>query len=101
MILQFSSTSSSSQQRKKRRHPDAADVSVSESSSSSSSYPYQFKTSLEILQLISQEFSTKDISKELALSPNTVDTHRKNLMRKLQVKNSIGLVKFAIKNNLV
>ncbi|MFD0963000.1 response regulator [Pseudofulvibacter geojedonensis] len=64
--------------------------------------PYNItKRELEILQLISQEFSTKDISKELALSPNTVDTHRKKLMRKLQVKNSIGLVKFAIKNNLV
>jgi len=59
------------------------------------------KRELQILQLISQEYSTKDISAELALSPNTVDTHRKKLMRKLQVKNSIGLVKFAIKNNLV
>lgn len=64
--------------------------------------PYNItKRELEILKLISQEYSTKDISKELALSPNTVDTHRKKLMRKLQVKNSIGLVKFAIKNNLV
>lgn len=64
--------------------------------------PYNItKRELEILQLISQEYSTKDISHELALSPNTVDTHRKKLMRKLQVKNSIGLVKFAIKNNLV
>lgn len=59
------------------------------------------KREMEILQLIAQEYSTKEIGRELTLSTNTVDTHRKKLMRKLQVKNSIGLVKYAIKNNLV
>lgn len=59
------------------------------------------KREMQILQLIAQEYSTKEIGQELTLSTNTVDTHRKKLMRKLQVKNSIGLVKYAIKNNLV
>lgn len=56
---------------------------------------------LEILKLISQEYSGKEISEELFISSNTVETHRKNLIKKLNVKNTIGLVKYAIKNNLI
>lgn len=56
---------------------------------------------IEILKLISMEFSGKEISKELFISANTVETHRKNLIKKLNVKNTIGLVKYAIKNKLI
>ncbi len=56
---------------------------------------------LEILKLISLEYSGKEIGEELFISSNTVETHRKNLIRKLNVKNTIGLVKYAIKNNLI
>jgi len=56
---------------------------------------------MEILNLISQEKSGKDISEELDISINTVETHRKNLMKKLKVKSSVGLVMFAAKNNLI
>lgn len=56
---------------------------------------------LEILKLISQEYSGKEIGEELFISSNTVETHRKNLIKKLNVKNTIGLVKYAIKNNLI
>lgn len=56
---------------------------------------------LDIIILISLEYSGKEISEELFISTNTVETHRKNIMRKLNVKNSIGLVKYAIKNNLI
>ena len=56
---------------------------------------------LEILKLISQEYSGKEISEELFISSNTVETHRKNLIKKLNVKNTIGLVKYAIKHNLI
>lgn len=56
---------------------------------------------LEILKLISKEYSGKEISEELFISTNTVETHRKNLIKKLNVKNTIGLVKFAIRNNLI
>lgn len=56
---------------------------------------------LEIIKLISLEYSGKEISAELSISTNTVETHRKNLVRKLNVKNTIGLVKFAIKHNLI
>ncbi len=56
---------------------------------------------LEILKLISREYSGKEISEALFISTNTVETHRKNLIKKLNVKNTIGLVKFAIRNNLI
>lgn len=56
---------------------------------------------LEIIKLISLEYSGKEISEELSISTNTVETHRKNLVKKLNVKNSIGLVKFALKHNLI
>ena len=56
---------------------------------------------LEIITLISLEFSGKEISELLFISTNTVETHRKNIMRKLEAKNTIGLVKYALKNNLI
>lgn len=56
---------------------------------------------LEILRLISMEYSGTQISDELHISPNTVETHRKNLIRKLNVKSTIGLVKYALKHKLI
>jgi two-component system invasion response regulator UvrY len=56
---------------------------------------------IEILRLIAQEYSTKEIGSQLFISVNTVETHRKNLMRKLKVKNAIGLALYAHKNQLV
>lgn len=43
----------------------------------------------------------KDIASALDLSPKTVDTHRAHLMRKLEINDLPGLVKFAIKNHLI
>ncbi|RTY95191.1 response regulator transcription factor [Flavobacterium sp. GT3R68] len=56
---------------------------------------------LEILKLISLEYSGKEISEELFISTHTVESHRKNLIKKLNVKNTIGLVKYAVLNNLI
>lgn len=56
---------------------------------------------LVIIKLIALEYSGKMISEKLFISTNTVETHRKNLLKKLNVKSSIGLVKYAIKNNLI
>ncbi|MTH15470.1 response regulator transcription factor [Flavobacterium sp. LC2016-01] len=56
---------------------------------------------LEIVKLISLEYSGKEISEQLFISINTVETHRKNIMKKLHIKNTIGLVKYALKNNLI
>jgi len=56
---------------------------------------------LEILNYICEERSGKDIGQILKISPNTVETHRKNLMKKINVKSTVGLVLFATKHNLV
>ncbi|QSW88148.1 MULTISPECIES: response regulator transcription factor [Flavobacterium] len=56
---------------------------------------------MEIVTLICLEYSGKEISEQLFISQNTVETHRKNIMKKLNIKNTIGLVKYALKNNLI
>lgn len=56
---------------------------------------------IEIITLIALEYSGKEISEQLFISTNTVETHRKNIMKKLQAKSTISLVKFALKNNLI
>ena len=58
------------------------------------------KREQEILQLIAQEDTTPEIADKLFLSPHTVDTHRKNLLSKLNVRNSAGRVKDAMQNKI-
>lgn len=55
----------------------------------------------EILRLIAEGYSNKEIGEKLFISHRTVDTHRTNLMKKLSVHNIAGLIKFAIKAGLV
>lgn len=55
----------------------------------------------EILQLIVDGFTSKEIAKKLYISPRTVDTHRANLMQKLKLNNIAELVRYAIENELV
>ncbi len=56
---------------------------------------------LEVLKLIALEHSNTEIADLLFISPKTVETHRKNLMRKIEVKNSLGVYKFAVKHKLL
>ena len=58
------------------------------------------KREVEILRLIAQEFSNAEIAEKLFISIRTVDTHRRNLIEKLEVKNTAGLVRYALKNGL-
>jgi DNA-binding NarL/FixJ family response regulator len=55
---------------------------------------------IEVLKLIAQEYSNPEIARELFISIRTVDTHRRNLLEKLGVKNTAGLVKYAIQKGL-
>ncbi len=55
----------------------------------------------EIIRLVSEGFTNKEIADKLFLSAHTVTTHRKNIMAKLGVNNTAGLVLFAIRNNIV
>ena len=55
----------------------------------------------EIIRLIAQELTNEEIARQLNNSPMTIITHRKNLLRKLNVKNTAGLVKYAVQHGLV
>ena len=55
----------------------------------------------EVLKLIAEEYTTQEISKSLFISLNTVETHRKNLLSKFGVRNSVGLVRVAIEKGLL
>lgn len=54
----------------------------------------------EVLELICQEMTMKEIGEKLFLSEQTIHTHRKNLMKKTKAKNAVGLVKFAFQNGI-
>ena len=56
---------------------------------------------LEILQLIALGLTSQDIATKLFISKNTVETHRKNMLAKLNVNNTAGLLKIAYKKGLV
>jgi len=55
----------------------------------------------EVLQLIAEGLSTKDIARRLDLSVKTVETHRSGLMKQLDVHEVTGLVRYALKMGLV
>lgn len=54
--------------------------------------PKLSRRELEVLQLMVQEKTTGEIARSLFLSEHTIETYRKNLLRKLDAKNSVGLV---------
>jgi DNA-binding NarL/FixJ family response regulator len=55
----------------------------------------------EIITLIAEGLTNTTIAEKLFLSPHTVNTHRKNIMQKLGVKNTASIVMYAVKSNLV
>ncbi|MCB0561283.1 MAG: response regulator transcription factor [Lewinellaceae bacterium] len=59
------------------------------------------KREIEVLRLIAEEYSNPEIAEKLFISIRTVDTHRRNLLEKLEVKNTAGLVKYAMKHGVV
>lgn len=56
---------------------------------------------LEVLKLLAQELTSKQIAEKLFISERTVETHRKNLMRKTGANNAIGLVRYAYAKKLL
>ncbi|BFU96072.1 MAG: DNA-binding response regulator [Nitrospira sp.] len=55
----------------------------------------------EVLQLVAEGHSTKDIAQKLNLSVKTVDTHRTELMQRLDIHDIAGLVRYAIRIGLI
>ncbi len=56
---------------------------------------------IEVLKNVSEGFSNQDIANRLNISIRTVETHKSNIMKKLQLDNTAELVKYALKNNLI
>lgn len=64
----------------------------------------QFKLSereIEIVELIAEGFTSKEIAERLFISEHTVKTHRKNIFKKLDVKDSDQLIEWAMNNKLL
>jgi DNA-binding NarL/FixJ family response regulator len=55
---------------------------------------------IELIKLICQEFTNKEISEKLFLSIRTVEGYRLKILEKMRVKNTVGLVVYAIQNQL-
>ncbi len=56
---------------------------------------------IEIVQLVAEGKTAKDISEELFISPHTIYTHRKNIMRKLKLGSSSELILYAVRQGWV
>ena len=56
---------------------------------------------IEVVRLIWEELSTKEIAVKLRISPRTVEAHRWNIAVKLRAKSTIGIIKFALKADII
>lgn len=54
-----------------------------------------------VLKLIAEELTNIEIGEMLNISPRTVESHRARILAKLEVKNTVGLIRFSIKNGLL
>lgn len=55
----------------------------------------------EILKMIAEGYSSPEIADRLVLSPRTVETHRANIMRKLELRSTADLVRYAIRHGIL
>jgi two-component system response regulator NreC len=56
---------------------------------------------MEVLKLFAEGQSNREIADQLFISVRTVETHKNNIMKKVNTKTTVDLVKFAIKNNII
>ncbi len=56
---------------------------------------------MEVLKLYAQSYTNKEIAEKLFISVRTVESHKNNIMRKINLKTTVDMVKFAIRNNIV
>lgn len=73
----------------------------SEKSSQSNPADVLTKREKEILALIAQGLTDKEIAEKVFLSPLTITTHRKNILSKLGLKNKVELTRFAMENKFI
>jgi DNA-binding CsgD family transcriptional regulator len=54
----------------------------------------------DVVKLICQEFTNNEIGEKLFISPRTVESHRQRILEKIGAKNTVGIVIYAIVNNI-
>ena len=81
----------------------AQDMMVHRQTKSAKENPLDLLTGREkeILVMIAEEMTNPEIAEKLFISPKTVETHRKNLMKKIGVSNTLGVYKFAVNHRLL
>jgi two-component system NarL family response regulator len=78
----------------------AAEIIRESGSPSDSVYERLGAREREVLQLLAEGLSSAEIGKRLHISPSTVETHRRNIMRKLDLHNAVELTRYAIRHGL-
>lgn len=56
---------------------------------------------MEVFRLFAEGYSNREIAEKLFISVRTVETHKNNIMKKINTKTTVDMVKFAIKNNII
>jgi DNA-binding NarL/FixJ family response regulator len=56
---------------------------------------------IEVIQLIADGFTDAEIADKLNISPKTASTHRKNILRKLNLKNAAMITRYALENKII
>lgn len=74
---------------------------IKNSALNASDAPVLTRREKEVLELIAEGLTTQEMADQLYISPATVDTHRKNLLTKLNAKNTASLVKLALMYNFI
>ena len=55
----------------------------------------------QILQLLAEGYTTKEIADQLALSPRTIESHRSHIMERVGVRHLAGLIQYAIRTGVI
>ncbi len=63
--------------------------------------PQLTKRELEVLQIFAEGFNNSEIADKLFLSVRTIESHKNHILQKTNMKNSVELIKFAIKNKII
>lgn len=79
----------------------ASDVISAHRNQQSTPFRSLTKRETEVLQLVVEGYTSKDVAEKLCLSPRTVDHHRSKLLKKFNLRNSADLVNFAVRNGFV
>jgi DNA-binding NarL/FixJ family response regulator len=80
---------------------EVGDALTAYQKSSIKDLPVLTRREKEVLELIAEGYTNPQIAEKIFLSQFTVDTHRKNLLAKLNVKNTASLIRLAVEQKLI